>query len=503
MLIRNAMFRWIGLIAEVGVGLVTTPFLLHHLGQAAYGVWLVVASTTGVFGFLDLGLASAVTTHLAADLASGDREAARSTVANGLTIYLTIAAVVGSCYLGLAWWGAPLFNWGPDFAPVGRYLLIIMGLCVAASFFNNLFEGIVIAREQQHLVGLVEGCVALARLAALLVAVQIWGGLLAVGVAHALATLGGYAVMFMLGRRWLGLDKPARPGWSGRRARQMLVYGRDSLLISMGQRLRQDGPVLLTGSLAGPALVPFLGVGLRLLGYLINLVHLAVGVALPRFAVLESTRDRAQTRALLLRSSLYSSLLAAFMVLGAAFLAGPFIRLWLGAHFEPAVRVIWLLLGPLGLYMALRPCEVLLYGIGRHRINGLLYLAETAIMAGLCLFTVKRWGPLGAAVSLGAALLLLRPWLLPAYSCRRIELGLGMFWMRGPARAALAAAAAALPLAGLFAAWNVQSWPGLAGAGAALVAVCAPVFWLLALDPPERAFWRERLADLRSGRGPR
>lgn len=348
-----------------------------------------------------------------------------------------------------------------------------------------------------------EACAALARLIALVAALHIWGGLLAVGVAHALVTVGGYAVMFLLGRRMLGLDKPVRPGWNGRRARQMLAYGRDSLLISLGMRMRQDGPVLLTGALAGPALVPFLGVGLRLLGYLTNLVHLAVGVALPRFAVLESAHERAQTQELLLRSSLYSSLLAGLMVLGAVFLAGPFIRLWLGAHFEPAVRVIWLLLMPLGLYMALRPCEVLLYGIGRHRMNGLLYLAETLIPAGLCLLTIRRWGPEGAALSLGAALLLLRPWLLPAYACRRIELSLGVYWLRGPARAALAGAVAAGPLAGLFAVWSVQGWLELVGAGAALVLICAPVFWLLGLDAGERGFWRERLGELMSRPSPR
>jgi O-antigen/teichoic acid export membrane protein len=500
MLIRNAVFRWVGLLTEVAVGLLTTPLLVRHLGEEAYGVWLVVVSTAALFGFLDLGLASAVTKHLSADLARGDRDSAWATVSNSLTLYLAIAVLVAASYMALAWWGAPLFNWGPEFATDGRPVLIIMGLCVAVSFFNNLFEGIVIARERQHLVGMVEAGVSLARLAGLYLAVTVWGGLWAVGVAHVLVTLAGYLVMFRLGAGAIDLGRRLRPGWDRRRGPEMLAYGRDSLLISLGQRLRQDGPVLLTGSLAGPALVPFLGVGLRLLGYMISLVHLAVGVALPRFSAFASTQDQAHSRELLLRSSLYSSLMASFMALTAAFLVEPFVMVWLGGSFVPAVRVVWLLLGPLGLYMALRPCEVLLYGLGRHRFNGLLYLGETVVMAGLCWLAIGPWGAEGAAASLGVALLLLRPWLLPSYVCRQVSLGLGAYWLKGPGRAALAGALAALPVGVVLSLWPPRSWPGLMAAGLALAALAAPVFWRVGFDARERAFWREWLKERRGGR---
>jgi O-antigen/teichoic acid export membrane protein len=328
--------------------------------------------------------------------------------------------------------------------------------------------------------------------------VTVWGGLWAVGVAHVLVTLAGYLVMLRLGLGAVDLGRRLRPGWDHRRGPEMLAYGRDSLLISLGQRLRQDGPVLLTGSLAGPALVPFLGVGLRLLGYMINLVYLAVGVALPRFSALASVQDQAQSRELLLRSSLYSSLMVTSMALAAAFLVEPFIMLWLGPGFASAVRVVWILLGPLGLAMALRPCEVLLYGLGRHRFNGLLYLGETAVMAGLCWLAIGPWGAEGAAVSLGVALLCLRPWLLPAYACRQVGLGLGAYWLRGPVRAALAGGLAALPVGVALSLWPPDSWPGLVAAGLLVAALAGPVFWWVGFDAQERAFWRRWLKE-RSG----
>jgi membrane protease YdiL (CAAX protease family) len=129
-----------------------------------------------------------------------------------------------------------------------------------------------------------------------------------------------------------------------------------------------------------------------------------------------------------------------------------------------------------------------------------LYLGETVVMAVLCWLTLGRWGAEGAAASLGAALLLLRPWWLPAYACRQVGLGLGAYWRRGPGRAALAGALAALPVGALLALWPPRSWLGLVAAGLMLAALAAPVFWWVGLDAQERAFWRGWLGERRGQR---
>ena len=38
---RNVLFNWFGTVANMAVGFFLAPFILHHLGNVGYGVWLL------------------------------------------------------------------------------------------------------------------------------------------------------------------------------------------------------------------------------------------------------------------------------------------------------------------------------------------------------------------------------------------------------------------------------------------------------------------------------
>ena len=43
---RNVTTRYLSVAAELGIGLLTLPFNLHHLGTEAYGLWMLTAGVT-------------------------------------------------------------------------------------------------------------------------------------------------------------------------------------------------------------------------------------------------------------------------------------------------------------------------------------------------------------------------------------------------------------------------------------------------------------------------
>ncbi len=55
---RNVMFNWLGTIANMAVGFFLSPFILHHLGQVAFGVWVLTVSVVGYLSLLDVGVQS-------------------------------------------------------------------------------------------------------------------------------------------------------------------------------------------------------------------------------------------------------------------------------------------------------------------------------------------------------------------------------------------------------------------------------------------------------------
>lgn len=177
-------------------------------------------------------------------------------------------------------------------------------------------------------------------------------------------------------------------------------------------------------------------------------------------------------------------------------LAGDFITLWVGPGFELSGAVVRILVGPITLALALYCCDTMLLGIGRHRVIGLVSLGEALVVIALGWPLISRYGVLGGAMASAGALLLVRPWLVPAYTCRIAGLGLGRFWWRGPLKAVVALAPAVGLSFWILSGWPADTWLRLAVVGALYSALCLPGAWFIALDDSERDFWKRMLGDL-------
>src|SRR3954447_27040233 len=56
---RNIAVEYLAIAVNLILGLIMLPFNVRHLGQAAYGLWVLVTSLTTYFAMLDLGYGSA------------------------------------------------------------------------------------------------------------------------------------------------------------------------------------------------------------------------------------------------------------------------------------------------------------------------------------------------------------------------------------------------------------------------------------------------------------
>ena len=62
---RNVSTRYVAIILDALIGLVLLPFNVHHLGQSAYGLWMLTASMTTYFSVLDLGFGGSIVKFIA------------------------------------------------------------------------------------------------------------------------------------------------------------------------------------------------------------------------------------------------------------------------------------------------------------------------------------------------------------------------------------------------------------------------------------------------------
>ena len=64
-ILRNVGSSWFALGVNVLVGIFLSPYILHRLGDDAFGLWILIFSVTGYYGLFDLGIRSSIVRYVA------------------------------------------------------------------------------------------------------------------------------------------------------------------------------------------------------------------------------------------------------------------------------------------------------------------------------------------------------------------------------------------------------------------------------------------------------
>ena len=504
-ILRNASFRWLAMAINMAAALVTAPLLIRQLGEAGYGAWSLVISVGVFLNVLDMGVSSAVNNFVASDLAAGNRRRVQRTVDTALFLYLLVAVLVIALHLALALLGGRIFSIPPEMLTGFSLALLVMGVSVAVNFPARVFEGCLWATERHFLVSLVESAVALGRLLVVIILVSIGGGLLVLAAGVTLLTVSGNLACFFISRRFLGELGSIRPSFDRGRAREILIYGRDSLAITLGRQAVNQGPMFVLGVVSAKA-AAHLAVGLRLMVYPLNAVVSAAMVTAPRFAALKAKGDGPAQKALLLRAARYTAILAGLLCLGLGMLSGAFVKLWVGPAFDASAQMIRWLLPALFILMALVPCEAALMGLARHRKLAWVLIFEAALTLAGTAWLAPDHGVVAVGWSLGAAVLLFRPWVLVHYACRFTGTGVGEFLAGGPGWPILGLIVSTALTWWAFGGAQTATWPAIIRQALAITGIHLAVSWLVGLDRAERRYWlgllRTRLGRKAPGRTP-
>jgi O-antigen/teichoic acid export membrane protein len=498
MILRNAVMGWAAKAVNFAAAIIATPIFISYLGQASYGVWLLLMNIWVLMALFDMGVFLAFVRFIADDFANHDNKSALATTANSLSLYSLLSLLVLAIFLGLIFSADRLLNIPPELSQAVRWALVPLAVTSALGLPSRTFEGILFAREKIYLLNWVRILASVLRVLMIVAFLAKGWGLVGIALGHSLATLAEMMTINWLGWREMPYKGWLRLGWQWPLMRKLVSYASDIMFAVAAGKARMQAPTLMLGALSNAVAVALFGVGLRLLNHAVDLTSAVVTSAQPRFSSLESAGDYATWRSIFQRTTFYTAFIAGYLTLGILLLAKAFLKVWLGPDFAFSADVAMILAVPFGLYMALYPCEAVLMSLRTQRKLGWLCLGELAVLIVAGWLSFSRWGALGAAWSLAASLLVLRPWWLSLYVCRRLGLSWFDFWLRTVGRPWLSQVLAALPLVFLLGDWAARGWLHFLGAGLLLSLLSGISFWLVGMDHTERSFWLEKLRGRRA-----
>src|SRR5512145_1506703 len=104
-LVSGVLTNWMAAGASMIVGFVLAPYLVTHLGEASYGLWVLIGAAVSYMGLLDLGLRGGVMRFVAKGHAQGRHDESAAAVAAALRMrlwigggILTIAVVLAAAF---------------------------------------------------------------------------------------------------------------------------------------------------------------------------------------------------------------------------------------------------------------------------------------------------------------------------------------------------------------------------------------------------------------------
>lgn len=395
---RNVLANWLTYLLSGAVSFFLSPFIVRHLGNSAYGIWVLLVSLTGYLGFLDLGIRGAVTRYVAKFHSEREHQESSYIVSSACGLFVAagfLAILVSASFAVLA---LPHFEIPPGYLGSAQLVVVIAGLNVAVSLVSGVFGGVLVGLQRFDLNNSIAIGVMTLRTTAILIALRNGRGLIALALIQLCSTISELLLGFAVSRK---LYPQARLAFSNLRRAYVSVifsFGVYAFLMQISSYLVYYTDALVIGAFLPVSAITFFAIGSNLTLYARELVSGFSRTMTPLASKLEVEAGRMGLQDAASTAARYCSLsmlpiFTTFIIRGHTFIA-----LWMGPSYgDLSGHVLWILSIPWLLGAAGAVSASVMLGISRHRAIVPVAVAEGLGNLVLSVLLVKRMGIIGVA----------------------------------------------------------------------------------------------------------
>lgn len=426
-LFKNVGSSWFALGINVLTGIFLSPYILHHLGDEAFGLWVLIFSVTGYYGLFDLGIRSSIIRYVAKYSTVDQNDELNRLINTALVGYSAIGTGAILITLAVSFYVGSIFRIPGGSLHLARWLFLMVGSSVALSFPLGVFAGILEGLQRFYVLNITSVGSTIMRALLIVVALRSGHGLLTVTlitVALPLLTslINAIVVLRILPLRF-GLKHLSRAS-----LRRIAGYSGTTFIIIVASRLRFKTDALVIGTFLSSAAITYFTIGSRLMDYAGEVVSGLAQLFVPMSSRSDAAGDLSGLRRIFVAGNRACSLIifpiAALLII----LGKSVIEAWMGARYiATSYPVLLILVIPYTLMLAQSASTRVLFGMAKHRTLAIVILLEGAANLILSIVLVRRFGILGDAVGTAIPLACTTLVFLPRHLCRVLNLRVGVY----------------------------------------------------------------------------
>jgi O-antigen/teichoic acid export membrane protein len=420
---KNLSSNWFGVVLTLLVGVFLSPFILHKLGDDAFGLWILIFSITGYYGIFDFGIRSSIVKYVAEFEAVGDRDRLIRVVNVSLLVYscvaLAVLIVVSICgiYVNV------LFRISPSYLHTARLLFLVVGSSVALGFPLSVFTGILEGLQKFYFVNMIQVGATLLRVLLIILVLNHGLGLLAISFITVLIPLLSYVIY-----AWHVIHRiPLQFGvkFVDKSTFQLMRrYSLSSFISMVAFRLRFQTDAIIIGAMLSTSAITYFSIGSKLISYSFLFVSGVGQVLTPMFSQLDATNDQRRLRKLFVIGNRACALIVLPVSVTLLVLGKSVIDVWVGPRYESSYVILVILLIPSILSDVQGGSRQMLYGMGQHKVLAVVNSVEGLANVIFSVVLVHYRGIVGDALGTAIPLAITSVLFLPRYVCRLLKVPL-------------------------------------------------------------------------------
>jgi O-antigen/teichoic acid export membrane protein len=439
-LARSVASNWAAFATSVVVAFFLSPFIVHHLGNAAYGVWTLVISMISFMSLLDLGMRGAVTRFVGRNHAQGNHQEASRAVSAAFWLRLWIALLILVVSLFLCGLAPSLFHIPKELQFAARGAIMLTGASFALTLSFGVFGGVLVALNRFSTASGITVSQTLLRAVGVVTLLIAGHGILSLALWEFVVSVAANAALwFACSRAYPELRVVVRRPETAL-LRQFVGYSFYVFLIHCATTLIYYVDNLVVGAFISAAAVTFYAIGASLLEYLRQVVTSVTTIFMPLASGFEARGEHGELRRLLIQGTRLALIISLPIALILYFRGHTFIELWMGQQYaQISARVLQILLLAQVFSIANFTSGNIAFGTAKHRPFALAVLAESLANLGLSIFLVRRIGMNGVAWGTVVPNLIVQFVFWPRYICKLLDMPVRSYLWQSWARPALAA----------------------------------------------------------------
>lgn len=420
-IVRNVFSNWVATAANMAVGFFLSPFIVHHLGDVEYGVWVLAISSINYLGLLDLGMRSSVLRFVSRARTVGNHQEASDAVSAALWVRLQVSVLVLALSFGLAMLFPVMFKVPPDIARTAQIAVMIVGANLAMVMSLGVFGGVLSGLNRYDLQTAVSLIQLVIRVTSVLYVLRHGHGIVAIAVCEFVAALVSNIALVIFARRLypelrVRLQKPERTILRG-----LWSYSFYAFLTTVAVQLVYQTDNLVVGGFVSTAAVTFYAIGGSLVRYSDQLTSAMTMSFVPAASTYDAAGDQAKLR------SLYTGGTRALMaislpVLTTLIIRGrTFIGLWMGPQYMQQSGTVLILLASAMIFShANNTAFAIAFGTDRHKVTAKWAIGEGVSNLVLSCTLVHWFGIYGVAIGTMIPNLVIHLFLWPPFISKMV-----------------------------------------------------------------------------------